>query len=173
MLAKDQIIQALLAERPKFLAAAMAIVRDIHVAEDVYQDLFVKVLHRQEPFDSGDHLLAWSWQVARNRARELLRKQKKKPAKLDGEVLDLLVAETQQRSNDEISHKSQALAHCLGQLTNNARQIVKMRYVDGLRATEVAQQLGRKANAVYVSLSRIYRTLAECIQRRIAEEGAA
>ena len=172
-LTQDNTVQALLAERPKFLAAAWGMLRDVHAAEDVFQDLLVKALRHDEGFESVDHLLAWSWQVAGNRAREILRKQKSKALILDDAVLELLAEQTRQRDSNVVAQRSEALADCLGKLTTNAQQIVKLRYVEGMRAIDVAQQLGRKVNAVYVSLSRIYRTLAECIERKIAAEGAA
>jgi RNA polymerase sigma-70 factor (ECF subfamily) len=37
----------------------------------------------------------------------------------------------------------------------------------------VARQLGRPANSVYQSLSRIRRTLLDCIKRRLAAEAQA
>ncbi|MFT5524762.1 MAG: RNA polymerase sigma-70 factor (ECF subfamily) [Pirellulaceae bacterium] len=171
-LSHDQIVQTLLAERPKFLTLAWGMLRDVHSAEDVYQDLLLKALQPERRFDSVDHLLAWSWQVARNRGRELLRNQKTQATVLDSDVLELLAEETRQRDAEAIATQSAALTDCLQQLTPNSQQLVKLRYVKGMRAIDVAEQLGRKANAVYVSLSRIYRTLADCIESKLADERA-
>ena len=123
-------------------------------------------------FESVDHLLAWSWQVARNRARELLRKQNRQGPTLDDSIIELLVEETRRRDAEAIAQQGEALTYCLGQLTNNARRLVKLRHVEGMRAVDVAELLGRKVNAVYVALSRAYRTLATCIKHRLAEERA-
>ena len=50
-----------------------------------------------------------------------------------------------------------------------------MRYFEGLRGKQVAEKLGRKPEAVYKALQRIYVTLAECIERKLAalEKGAS
>ena len=167
-LSRDHIVQHLLAERPKFLALAWGLLRDAHSAEDVYQDLLVKAIEPEREFESSDHLRAWSWQVARNRSRELLRRQKSQVTVLSDEALELIAEETQGRDAETIAARIDALAHCVQRLTPNLRRIVELRYVEGLRAVDVAKHLGRKANAVYVSLSRIYRMLAKCVDERLA-----
>ena len=86
-------------------------------------------------------------------------------------MLELLTAETQRRSGEDLADRSEALTRCLDELTDKARQIVRLRYVEGMRAIDIARQLNRQANAIYVALSRAYRALAECIERRLAEEG--
>ena len=169
---KDQIVQVLLAERSKLLAAAWGMLGDFHAAEDVFQDSLVRALHHEGNFDSVDHLRAWSWRVARNRARELLRKKKPGAIFLDDALLELIAEEVRQRDTGAIGRMGDALADCLSRLTANAQELIQLRYVKGMRAVDVARRLGRKANSVHVSLSRIYRTLAECIEQRLSDEEA-
>lgn len=168
-LTQDEIVPALLNERTKLISLAWGMLRDVHAAEDVFQDLMVKALQPQRKFESVDHVLAWSWQVAKNRTRELLRRKKSHAATLDDNVLELLAEVARSRDAESITDQSEALAHCLTQLTSNAQKLIRLRYVDGMRAIDVAEKLGRQTNAVYVALSRTYRTLAECIERRIAD----
>jgi RNA polymerase sigma-70 factor (ECF subfamily) len=62
-----------------------------------------------------------------------------------------------------------ALRGCLDRLTPNARRLVTMKYVDGLRGDTIAQQLGRQVRSIYTALSRIHRALSECLAGRAIE----
>ena len=59
------------------------------------------------------------------------------------------------------------IVHKLEELSEKSRQIIRMRYFDGLAGIRVAEKLGRKPETVYKSLQRIYVTLAQCIERKI------
>jgi len=65
-----------------------------------------------------------------------------------------------------------ALRECVEKLSPYARQLIRLRYVDELSALDVAERLNRSPNTIYVALSRTYRHLAGCVQRRLAREGA-
>lgn len=59
------------------------------------------------------------------------------------------------------------------QLTPNARELIDLRYARDIKGRALAEKLGRKPNAVFVALSRIHRTLSDCIQARLSREEAA
>ena len=66
-----------------------------------------------------------------------------------------------------------ALAVCLEKLGRKDRDLIRRRYASPVDGTEVAGKdvaadLGRPVNAVYQSLGRIRRTLAECVRRELA-----
>ena len=65
-----------------------------------------------------------------------------------------------------------ALRECLKKLSPYAAQLIQMRYVEELSALDVADRLNRSPNTIYVALSRTYRYLAGCVERRLAREGA-
>ena len=65
-----------------------------------------------------------------------------------------------------------AVRACVKKLSPYAQQLIRMRYVDELSALEVAERLNRSPNTIYVALSRTYRYLAGCVERRLAREGA-
>ena len=88
-----------------------------------------------------------------------------------GSVLELL--EDHWSSGDAAPASARkALRECVEKLSPYARQLIQMRYVDDLSGQEVAERLNRSPNTVYVALSRTYRHLAGCVERRLAREGA-
>src|SRR4051812_22007144 len=86
----DTIVQFLLKERRRVTAYAAAVVRNVHTADDIFQQVVLSALEQRAQFRDTDHLLAWSLRATRHRAVDLVRTQKLRP--LPDNVLDLLEA---------------------------------------------------------------------------------
>jgi DNA-directed RNA polymerase specialized sigma24 family protein len=65
----------LLRERVKLLAYIRAIVRDNHLAEDVFQEVAVLAVRKRDEIRDRRHFLAWMRLAARNLALKLMRRQ--------------------------------------------------------------------------------------------------
>lgn len=61
----------------------------------------------------------------------------------------------------------------MDQLTLRSKQILHLRYTEGLTGIQVAEAIDVTVGSVYVALTRIYQALAECIQQRRMEAGQA
>jgi len=169
----EQALRLLVARRSEMLAYIFANTLDMHVAEDIYQDVLVKVMMRQEPYENEQHVMRWAQRVARNAAIDLARSGNAKVKTLDAEVLDRMAAEWD--ALDPVPHSDliEYLRLCLDALTPAARNVLELRYREGLTGAALGERLGRPVKSVYVTLSRAYRALAECIERhqRRAERG--
>ncbi len=165
---RSEILKALMPERTKQIALAWSILRQSHLAEDAYQDMLAKVFENRSIFEGPRHLRGWSWRVLRNRCYELIRQQKYQVALLEDSILDLVDAELEHRGAGGMSLRADALHDCLGELSERSRQTIRMRYFEGLRGKRVAEILGKKPDAVYKALQRIYVTLAQCIEKKLA-----
>jgi RNA polymerase sigma-70 factor, ECF subfamily len=163
-------VDRLLADRSKLLAYIWSVVRDFHATEDIFQEVVVAAMSHAEEIHDVDHLLSWARQAARFRGIDWLRRQKRQPLLLDDDVLDLL--EGQWNQFDAVSPHAwtDAVRHCVSKLTDYARQLIGLRYVEGLTGLEVAQRVSRTPRTVYVALSRTYRQLETCIQQRLADD---
>jgi RNA polymerase sigma factor (sigma-70 family) len=155
----------LLRERLRVTGCAAAIIRDVHAADDVFQQVVLAALERKTEFREPAHVVAWALRAARHRAIDLARKRQLQS--LPDHVLDLL----EERWSDPTSGRTDlvdALHCCLGKLGPPARQLLRMRYHDGLTAVAIADRLRRTVDAVYQSLSRTHRSLKDCIEREVA-----
>ena len=172
---RDQIVRTLVTDRAKLLAYGWAIVRNDHVAEDLYQDVLIAAMDTDTVFTNAPHLLKWSRVTMRNKALGHLRKERGRPAVLAGDVLDLI--ESHWESTDSVSahEMTDALRTCLATLTPNARRLIEMRYRDGLTGVQVAKRTDRSAHTVYVALGRAYKQLGDCINGKLfgADPGVA
>lgn len=56
---EELLVKTLLDARPRVVAGAFAIVRDAHLAEDVFQEVLLRALRMRESFSDEGGLLAW------------------------------------------------------------------------------------------------------------------
>ncbi|MEX2671240.1 MAG: sigma-70 family RNA polymerase sigma factor [Phycisphaeraceae bacterium] len=166
----EQIVQRLLADRTRILAFARAVVRNDDLAEDIFQSASVVALRRADQVDA-DGFLPWMRQVVRYQAMNELRQRNRRAVTLSSQVLDKLEqdwGETDGRASSQIS--LHAVDICMKTLTENAQNLIRLRYAEDLKAGQIAKLLDRKLNAVYVALTRIHRALAECIRSQLARQ---
>jgi RNA polymerase sigma-70 factor (ECF subfamily) len=168
---QERSVSLLLSHRAMLLGYIAAIVRDPDLAEDVFQNVAIVVLDKASAVTAADGFPAWARRVARLESLTALRKRKRDPELLDQSMLDLL--EDQWSAGDaDPAPARKALRECVEALSPYARRLIHMRYVQELSGQDVAERLNRSPNTVYVALSRTYRVLADCVERRLAREGA-
>lgn len=169
---QQQAVQTLVADRAKILAYIWTIVRDHHVAEDIYQDVLMQAMQKHDEIDSRDHLLGWARVAARYSALDHLRKQDRQQTGLDPQVLELLEPHWQKLDDRSTRGWTDILQACMQKLSPKSQQLVDLRFWKGLSGAQVADRLGQSAHSVYVAMSRIYRKLNECMRRRMLQGGA-
>jgi RNA polymerase sigma factor (sigma-70 family) len=165
MLEPDAIVQVLLRERLRITALAAAVIRDVHTADDIFQQVVLGALEARSRFRDAEHVLAWSYRAARHRALDLARGRQLHS--LPDEVLDKLESRWADSAAPG-SDRDEALHRCLARLAAPARELLQMRYADGLTAAAIADRLRRTPGAVYQNLCRIHRSLRECVERELA-----
>jgi RNA polymerase sigma-70 factor (ECF subfamily) len=162
-LGRDSIVQVLLRERVRMMASATALVRDVHAADDIFQQVVLAALQAEETFRDRDHVVAWALRAARHRALDLASRRRLTP--LPDDVLDQMEADW--TAPGDWSDQAEALHRCLARLAGPAREMLRMRYADGLTAVAIAERLRRTADAVYQTLSRAHRALRRCVEHEI------
>lgn len=168
---RHTVVRVLIRDRMKLFGYILSIVRDVHMAEDVFQDLSIVVVDKCDEINDPDALPAWMRKAARFKSLRALERHSARPQSLDDSMLDLMEADWASFDTTEASDLTDALRHCMGELTENNMRIVRLRYVDGLKSGQIADELGRNAQAVYVALGRIHKQLANCIEARLDAEG--
>lgn len=167
----DAIVQVLLRERLRVTAVAASVVRDIHAADDIFQQVVLTALENRNQFCEAPHVLAWAIRAARHRAIDWARRRRL--VCFPDEVLDLLEADWSDTPHDKLSEQLEALHRCLNRLASRAQEMLHMKYVDGLNAAGIAAELQRTPDAIYQSLSRIHRFLRDCVGQELIRSGWA
>ena len=167
----DEFVRTLLAERGTLLGFIHSLVRDRHVAEDVFQSVMVAAISKRDEIHDREHLLKWLRTAARFEALSQIRRNVAQPAGLDDSVLNQLESHWARHDAHPGSVKLDALRHCVDRLAPNARHLLRLRYEDGISGERLAAVLGKSLNTVYVTLTRIHRALAECVRAQLRQEG--
>ena len=66
-------VKGLMKDRARLIAYIYAIVRDWHLAEDLFQDVSALAIEKHDRIVDSDHLLLWARKAARNKSLEALR----------------------------------------------------------------------------------------------------
>lgn len=170
-LTEETVVRFLVSQRSQLMAFIRGIVRDSNAADDVYQDMCVSVVLKRDEITDENHLRNWCLQAARFRAIDSLRKRDSQAYVMDESVLDLVAADWSKREGEVVESHKTALRACLDTLSPYVRELLRLRYDEGLTGTRLAESLGRQSNTVAVALTRAHNTLENCVRTRLAASG--
>lgn len=168
---RQEFTQHWLAAEPSVSAYVFASISSFHDAEDVVQQVAQEVARRFDQYDSDRPFLGWALWIAKSRVIDAYRKRKRDPLVFSEDLLQRL-GEAIAEQAVERTERREALEHCLDDLPERSRRLLDLRYVKGLPAVDIAHTVDSTVGSVRVLLTRIRKSLGECVQRRIAMEEA-
>ncbi len=147
--------------RRRVFGIAYAIVGSRAAAEDVAQEVFVKLWKSLDRYDGRAQLSTWIYAITRNAAISALRKQRPVGSLSDAAVL----AEAEARTAVEAEPRADdaALWRAVEALPPAQRQAVILYYQDERPVEEVAAMLGTPVNTVKTHLHRARARLAAAL----------
>lgn len=160
--------RGILAQEPLLLGFLRAIVGSRQVAEDLFQDLVVLVMRKHGEIPNAEALPGWARRAARFLALKALEKRARERPTMDEELIALI---DDGWDDDGVRASPDpylaALVACRERLPPHARELIALRYEQGIPGEQIAARLGRPLNTVYVTISRLHRTLEACIRARL------
>jgi RNA polymerase sigma-70 factor (ECF subfamily) len=115
---------------------AMAVTHQRETAEEVTQDVFLRVWNKVEQYEPGTNFRAWLLRITRNVAIDYLRRSRR-----DWDHTFLwdveLLAETGGLSDDDARWVRRALYH----LSDEQRQVIELAYLQGMTHQQIADVL--------------------------------
>lgn len=121
-------------------------------AEDVLQDVFVKILSRPFDFNSAEHERAWLVRVTLNRCHDVLRKKKIRRYTPLEDIVSLPAEE-----------KDMSILREVQALPSDKREVVLLRYFEDFSVQEIAEILHITPSAVKMRLARARELLKEIL----------
>lgn len=116
-------------------------------AEDVYQDVFMRLYGDATEFTSGEHLKAWLLRVTINRCRDLAKSNWNRRTVAFDPVRDDVAQLVRDPAEADVWD-------AVGQLPDNLRSSVHLHYVEGYTTDEIARMLNSRPATVRTWLSR-------------------
>lgn len=148
------------------------LVPDRHDAEDLLQETSLVICEKFDSFQEGTDFVAWACQIAWWNVRRARQKYARSKVIFDDDVLEA-VSSTAVIMAEELDHRHDALAHCLGKLHPRDRDLLLTRYEPGGGVEQAAQRSGRSLDAAYKALTRLRKLLHDCVTQRLSLEGTA
>lgn len=166
---KDHLLSEVLHYKDRIWSYIFSIVRDYHLSEDVLQEVCLFLVNSSDKFDSSRAFLPWALGIARNKSYEAIRKNQRQGTLLEDNILKKL-QETISNINREENVRLEALQKCLGQISQENRELMTMKYVQRLSAEKIAGMINRSRTATFSLLQRIRTSLAGCINKGMTSE---
>jgi len=136
-------------------------------AEDLTSDVVLKIVRALKRQRGNFH--AWIYRIARNRLIDFYRKRGVRSEVSLGDVPEKELTKSEDISKQIMTKEK--LRKGLQQLTDEQRQVIILKFVEGYANNEVAAIVGKSVGAVKVLQYRALRALREYFSRRGYAEG--
>lgn len=169
--ATTRFMQHLVDAQPRIYAYIMTLLPDPDAAHDVLQETSLALWQKMDEYDTQRDFVAWACGYARFKVLSHRRDASRDRLVFSDDMVDRLDAGALADAVDYDDRRG-ALDRCLAKLTDKQRDLILQRYRPDGSVTDIAEKSGRPVNTVSVSLSRIRKTLADCIRQSLAESAS-
>ena len=164
----------LLGEHDRALYAyILALVPNVAEVQDIAQEVRLRLWGQFDKFEPGTNFGAWSRSIAHFLVLAHRKKSSRQHARFGDAFLESVaeeVAEEVAETVDELPRRQTALQTCLKKLNAETRSLL-MRYYSGAKTVkQLAEEMGRSADAIRQTVCRSRRTLGKCIEAELREE---
>ena len=133
-------------------------VRDRMTAEDITEEVFIKAWKAISSCKGKEKtFLAWLYRIARNHLINTVRSTKKVTSIEKDNLIDVIESKT--RVEEEIENRE--LLEMITRLPENQKQVILLKFIEGLDNREIAKIMGKNEGAIRISQMRALATLRE------------
>ncbi len=157
--------------KDKVFSLVMGMLRNKEEAEDIAQEIFVKIFKALPKFKQKAKFSTWVYRIAYNECISRLRRHKIRTVSVDqvsSGYLDRDENETGNWQETEIKHR--LLHRALDKLSETDRGLVRFFYFDNLPVDEIARITGLSASNVKTKMFRIRKKLYEELQVSVEKD---
>lgn len=138
-------------------------VRNRQIAEELVQEVYIKVFHSYSSFKGDSSEKTWLYSVARHVGVDWIRSQNRKKRKLLGliDISDIEI-QSEERLPDEIileKEEVQEVFQMLGKCSLDQQHVIILRYIETLTVSETANILGWSESKVKTTQHRAIKAL--------------
>ena len=146
-----------------FLASQLHHMDDV---DDLAQDCFIAAFEHLDRFRGGEDFGAWLRGIARNKLKTYFRSHARRQSAMErfrDEVSHIIESDLDQLAAGLRSEQINRLLHCIGELPEKMRRIVRSG-LDGQRGADLAAELGMSPGALYTMNHRANKLLRACME---------
>ena len=138
-------------------------------AEDILLEIFTAALeYHQLHRLSEEHQRLWLWRITRNKSVDAYRRKQRRPSVSVEQISGDLFSDPEQAPEDSFLRWEEyaELHRTLQSLPQLQQRILRLRFVNGLRSSEIASLVGKSDTAVRALLSRTLNQLRHLYRER-------
>ena len=144
---------------PSLMRYLVRVAGSNHLAEELHQQTWLSVLEHIDKFDATSNsggFKAWLFRIATNKANDTWRSRGREKVAKAG--LKLVTEEEAPDASHQLqgSEQQEKLRRSIGQLPENQRQVLLLRYYSEMKFVEIAQMLGCPLNT---ALGRMHKAM--------------
>ena len=151
---------------------AMKIVKHTEEAEEISQDVFLKVFQVLNTFKGDSKFSTWLYKIAYYRSLDYIKKQKRQlnTSSIDSEIEFHLPSIEGVLDQFEFQERKQAIKRAIDKLPEADAVVITLHYFEELSLKEIAEVMNMEANTVKVRLFRSRKRLAVILKNEIEPE---
>lgn len=166
-----EFVRLLTSHEVRLRAFVLSMIPNFADAEDILQQANVVLWERFDQFQPGTSFMSWAGRVVYLEALQHLRKRRYDKNQF-GETFLKSVASVALRDDvdDRLNARILALGECVSKLKPKQRDMLRARYFEDRSVAQMQQLFNRSSEAIYQTLSRIRRTLHDCVTLKVGLE---
>lgn len=136
---------------------------------DVLQETWLTVFRRLPTLKSPAAFRVWLYRIARDKAVDALRRRRRQHGIMT-ELFETRAADSRQTDleadNDFDADDARAIHHALGRLSDPHREVLSLRFLEGMPLEDISQVLGCSVGTVKSRLHHARRLLRQSLERK-------
>lgn len=151
---------------------AMAVLGDADTAEDVAQDVMVRLLGAKAGFAADADVKGWVYRVTMNRCRDHLRTRRRRAGAVptsEATPDPALTVEPVAERQLDLEAARRAVGVAMERLPRDQREVLHMRYMEGLGFADIARLTATPQGTVASRVFRALKQLGTVLDRRHLE----
>ena len=165
IMSSDSFHKKILPLKDKLFRLAYGIAREQAEAEDVLQDVLVKLWSRRTEWDEIENLEAYCFRSVKNMALDrIAAKALRKTDAIDPENEVFYFVEHRSPHHDMVQKEQREMIEkCIDELSENQRLVFQLREMEGMSYREIAESLAISEDLVKVSLFRARKKMQDLL----------
>lgn len=165
-MASDFFNQSVLPLKDKLYRLALSIVKDRTEAEDIVQDVFLKIWSKQDEWELIDNVEAYCYRSIKNLSFDRLESMAARSAeKYNAEMDNMMFIDTKNPHTAFVEKEQiDIIFRCVEKLSENQRMVFQLREIEGMSYKDIAKSLDMSEELVKVSLFRARRKIKELLE---------
>jgi len=148
---------------------AYSLCRDWSAAEDIVHEAYLVLMEKWESYSPEYSVYTWVRKMVYFKTLEYLRTRSRAIFSGDNDLFESVrVAMEMEVSEEAVNRYVMQMKHldkCVEQLGSGAKDVLVSYYWKNQSCSDIAARLKRSVNSVWLSLSRIRKSLKECVER--------